>query len=134
MPNPLSWFFHWLPSGFTELGVLFNHFTELIVPFGYLIPLRWVLYVAGFFHGRCFKGRSSCRARLSWLNYHDDRGRHPAVFDDRFPIPSPHPESRLGPFSRSLMPHLVAAGSFSPWGSRDSQHLPGSQPVFPGRR
>jgi hypothetical protein len=38
MPNPLSWYFHHLPQWFHHGGVLFNHFTELIVPFAYFLP------------------------------------------------------------------------------------------------
>jgi len=38
MPNPLSWYFHWLPKGVHRFGVLFNHFTELVVPFAYFAP------------------------------------------------------------------------------------------------
>ncbi len=38
MPNPLSWFFHWLPKPVHRVGVLFNHFTELVVPFAYFAP------------------------------------------------------------------------------------------------
>ena len=34
MPNPLSWYFHWLPHGVHAAGVVFNHFVEVIVPFG----------------------------------------------------------------------------------------------------
>ena len=33
MPNPLSWYFHWAPQWMNRGGVLFNHFSELIVPF-----------------------------------------------------------------------------------------------------
>jgi hypothetical protein len=40
MPNPLSWYFHQLPPWFLKSAVLFNHFTELIVPFGYFFPGR----------------------------------------------------------------------------------------------
>ena len=36
MPNPLSWYFHWLPQPVLHGGVAFNHFVELIVPFGVL--------------------------------------------------------------------------------------------------
>jgi len=57
MPNPLSWYFHWLPEGFHKLCVLFNHFTELVVPFAYFAPLP-ISAVAGlitlFFHGWLF--------------------------------------------------------------------------------
>jgi hypothetical protein len=38
MPNPLSWHFHWLPKPVHQFGVLFNHFTELVVPFAYFAP------------------------------------------------------------------------------------------------
>jgi hypothetical protein len=38
MPNPLSWYFHHLPQWVHHGGVLFNHFTELIVPFAYFLP------------------------------------------------------------------------------------------------
>ena len=53
MPNPLSWYFHWLPRGVHRFGVAFNHFTELAVPFGYFAP-QPVAAIAGlvtiFFH------------------------------------------------------------------------------------
>jgi len=38
MPNPLSWYFHLAPVWFHKLGVLYNHFAELIVPFFYFAP------------------------------------------------------------------------------------------------
>jgi hypothetical protein len=38
MPNPLSWYFHWLPPWAHHGGVLFNHFVELVVPFAYFAP------------------------------------------------------------------------------------------------
>ena len=38
MPNPLSWYFHWLPQAVHRFGVRFNHFAELIVPFAYFAP------------------------------------------------------------------------------------------------
>src|SRR5881392_4304415 len=38
MPNPLSWYFHLSPEWLNKAGVLFNHFSELIVPFGYFFP------------------------------------------------------------------------------------------------
>jgi hypothetical protein len=34
----LSWYFHWLPAWVHHGGVFFNHFVELIVPFGYFAP------------------------------------------------------------------------------------------------
>ena len=38
MPNPLSWYLHWAPHWMANAGVLFNHFSELIVPFFYFLP------------------------------------------------------------------------------------------------
>jgi len=53
MPNPLSWYFHWLPRPFHKLEVLFNHFTEIVVPFAYFAPQPFAS-IAGlltiFFH------------------------------------------------------------------------------------
>jgi hypothetical protein len=57
IPNPFSWYFHWLPEWVGRLGVLFNHFTELLVPFAYFAPAP-LAGVAGlitlFFHGWLF--------------------------------------------------------------------------------
>lgn len=66
IPNPLSWFFHHGPEWSKKGGVLFNHFAELIVPFGYFLPqpvasiagaLTIVFQLLIFFSGN-----------LSWLN------------------------------------------------------------------
>ena len=38
MPNPLSWYSHWAPEWVHKSGVVVNHFVELIVPFGLLLP------------------------------------------------------------------------------------------------
>jgi len=38
MPNPLGWYFHWMPPWVHHGGVLFNHFVELAVPFAYFLP------------------------------------------------------------------------------------------------
>ncbi len=39
-PSPLSWYFHHLPRAVHQAGVLFNHFVELVVPFGLFGPRR----------------------------------------------------------------------------------------------
>ena len=46
LPNPFSAAFHHLPGGVHHFGVLFNHFAELVVPFGVFGPKR-VRYAAG---------------------------------------------------------------------------------------
>lgn len=38
MPNPLSWYFHRLPQSLHKGEVLFNHFVQLIVPWGLFFP------------------------------------------------------------------------------------------------
>jgi hypothetical protein len=38
IPNPLSWYFHALPKWMLHSGVAFNHFIEIVVPFGYFLP------------------------------------------------------------------------------------------------
>jgi hypothetical protein len=48
MPNSLSWFFHWMPAWTHRGGVVFNHFVELIVPFGYFLP-QPIATIAGVF-------------------------------------------------------------------------------------
>ena len=66
LPNPLSWFFHWGPEWTHRGGVLFNHFAELIVPFGYFLP-QPVSSIAGVIT-ILFQGGIFISGNLSWLN------------------------------------------------------------------
>ncbi len=54
IPNPLSWYFHFLPAALQKFSVLVNHFIELVLPFFYFAPQPFAS-VAGaltiFFHG-----------------------------------------------------------------------------------
>ena len=66
MPNPLSWYFHWAPEWTHRAGVWFNHFCELVVPFGYFLPqpaasVAGVLTIA-------FQILIGASGNLSWLN------------------------------------------------------------------
>lgn len=66
MPGPLSWYFHWSPEWTHKGGVLFNHFAELVVPFGYFGPQR-----AATVAGLCtilFHVVLMATGNLSWLN------------------------------------------------------------------
>ena len=67
VPNPLSSFFHFLPAWFHKVEVLFTHFVELIVPWGYLLTRRIVL-VCGIFT-IIFHIALILSGNLSWLNY-----------------------------------------------------------------
>jgi len=66
MPNPLSWYFHWAPEWTHRGGVLFNHFAELIVPFGYFLP-QPISTIAGIIT-ILFQGTIFLSGNLSWLN------------------------------------------------------------------
>ena len=68
IPNALSWYFYRLPMWIHKVGVLFNHFVELVVPFGYLTPIPMVRYAAGALT-IVFQGMLILSGNLSWLNY-----------------------------------------------------------------
>jgi hypothetical protein len=65
MPNPLSWYLHNAPDWTHRAGVAFNHFAELIVPFGYFLP-QPVASVAGIVT-ILFQGMIMASGNLSWL-------------------------------------------------------------------
>jgi hypothetical protein len=67
MPNPLSWWFHWLPRRVLHAGVGFNHFAELIVPFGYFLP-QPICSLAGLIT-IAFQLSLIVSGNLSWLNW-----------------------------------------------------------------
>ncbi len=67
MPNPLSWFFHWAPQWVNRGGVLFNHFSELIVPFFYFLP-QPIAGIAGVLT-ILFQLFIIVSGNLSWLNW-----------------------------------------------------------------
>lgn len=67
MPNPLSWYYHWMPEWGHKAGVLFNHFSELIVPFGYFLP-QPVATIAGLIT-IAFQLFIMSSGNLSWLNF-----------------------------------------------------------------
>ncbi len=67
MPNPMSWFFHWAPQWMNKGGVLFNHFSELIVPFAYFLP-QPIAGIAGVIT-IAFQLFIIVSGNLSWLNW-----------------------------------------------------------------
>jgi hypothetical protein len=67
IPNPLSWYFHWLPRQVLHGGVAFNHFVELIVPFGYFLPQPFA-GIAGLIT-ILFQLTLIASGNLSWLNW-----------------------------------------------------------------
>jgi hypothetical protein len=67
MPNPLSWYFHWAPHWFNATGVVFNHFSELLVPFAYFLPQPFA-GIAGIIT-IVFQLTIIVSGNLSWLNW-----------------------------------------------------------------
>ena len=67
IPNPLSWYFHWLPPLAHHAGVLFTHFVELVVPFGLFSP-QPIAAVAGVLI-IAFQFVLIASGNLSWLNW-----------------------------------------------------------------
>ncbi len=67
MPNPLSWFYHSSPEWMNKGGVLFNHFSELIVPFTYFLPQPFA--GIGGIITIVFQLFIISSGNLSWLNW-----------------------------------------------------------------
>src|SRR5712691_7495451 len=67
MPNPLSWYFHWLPASVHRAGVVFNHVAELGVPFAYFAP-QPIAGIAGLVT-IVFQLILIASGNLSWLNW-----------------------------------------------------------------
>lgn len=67
IPNPFSWYFHYLPKFVHMFGALFSHFVQLIAPFGLFAP-QGVAAVAGgliIFHQLML----IVSGNYSWLNW-----------------------------------------------------------------
>jgi hypothetical protein len=67
IPNPLSWYFHWLPEGIHKAGVVVNHVVEVVVPFGFFAPQPIAGIAALITIG--FQGVLIISGNLSWLNW-----------------------------------------------------------------
>lgn len=68
LPNPVSWYLAKSPLWLSKAGVLFNHFSELVAPFGYVVPIASVRRVAGIVTV-LFQGSIIVSGNLSWLNW-----------------------------------------------------------------
>jgi hypothetical protein len=67
MPNPLSWYFHWLPHAVHHAGVIVNHVAELAVPFMYFAPQP--IAAIGGIVTIVFQLILIVSGNLSWLNW-----------------------------------------------------------------
>src|SRR5205085_531761 len=105
LPKPLSWYLHHSPRWFHKAGVLFNHFTELIVPWFYFMPAPFCYWAGAI--TIVFQITLILSGNLSWLNYITILLCIPC-FDDRF-------FSRLLSIPHSVphhltVPHLIPVG------------------------
>jgi hypothetical protein len=111
MPNPLSWYFHWLPPTVHRVGVAFNHVAELVAPFGYFLP-QPVASVAGVIT-IAFQLVLIVSGNLSWLNWLTIVLCIPMI-DDRWwswlPVHPPVPLNDAADAYRLTM-YVVAAGA-----------------------
>lgn len=118
MPNPLSWYFHWAPAWTRRLGVAFNHFAEVISPFGVFLPARACAAAGAVMI--VFQLTIMASGNLSWLNLLTIVLAIPA-FDDRFlaavlplALPAPAPQAPAMAYSIGALSVLVAALSVKP--------------------
>ncbi|MFA5156014.1 MAG: lipase maturation factor family protein [Candidatus Omnitrophota bacterium] len=67
LPNPLSWYFHYLPKFLHAISVLFSHFVQVIVPFGLFGPQKIAAISGGLIIFHQFLLIIS--GNYSWLNW-----------------------------------------------------------------
>jgi lipase maturation factor len=67
IPNPLTWYFHWLPAPVHHAGVIINHLVELGLPFLLFAP-QPVAGIAGLVT-IAFQLVLIASGNLSWLNW-----------------------------------------------------------------
>ncbi len=68
IPNPISWYLDKSPLWLSKAGVLFNHFAEIVAPFGALVPWSPVRRTAGVVIV-LFQLSIAISGNLSWLNW-----------------------------------------------------------------
>src|SRR3954466_7485890 len=107
MPNPLSWYFHWMPHTVHAAGVVINHVVELIVPFGFFAPQPIAAIAA--LATVLFQGVLIVSGNLSWLNWLTIVLCIPIVMDRWLQwLPVRRPEALSPPAFRSATYALVA--------------------------
>jgi hypothetical protein len=106
LPNPLSWYLHHSPRWTHKAGVLFTHFSQLIVPWFYFAPAPLCYWAGGI--TILFQFTLILSGNLSWLNYLTIVLCIPC-FDDRVLTRVVHISHSI-PAQMSL-PHAIAVGA-----------------------
>jgi hypothetical protein len=141
IPNPLSWYFHVAPEWTHRVGVAFNHFSELLVPFCYFLPqpaasIAAVLTIV-------FQAFIFASGNLSWLNFLTIILAIPAIDLHWIPVREPALSApsllfrslvvsvaviiailSIQPVRNMLSPGQVMNTSYNPW------HLAGTYGAF----
>ena len=106
LPNPLSWYFHWIPKPMHRFSALASHFVQVIVPFALFAP-QPVASIAGgliIFHQLVL----IVSGNYSWLNWLTVV-LGVSAFDDRvlsFVVPLRAPVLAAGTVLLSIQPAL----------------------------
>ena len=117
MPSGLSWYLHHLPKPVLHGGVAFNHFVELIVPFGFFLPQPYA-GIAGLFT-IAFQLILIIGGNLSWLNWLTIVLAF-TTLDDRFlrwlpvSVPSLHAMGNVHKWAITALAVVVALLSIAP--------------------
>jgi hypothetical protein len=107
MPNPLSWYLHWMPHAVHAAGVVINHIVELVVPFALFAtqPIASVAALATI----AFQGVLIVSGNLSWLNWLTVVLCIPVLSDRSLAWLPVRVPSDQGPPSHRTMVYAVAA-------------------------
>ncbi|PYR73018.1 MAG: hypothetical protein DMF86_21640 [Acidobacteria bacterium] len=117
IPNPASWYFHWMPWWVHQSGVVANHIAELILPFAYFAP-QPIAGIAGLLT-IAFQLTLIVSGNLSWLNWLTIV-LCVSTLDDRwfswlpFRVPAIHPPRLVHRLAVYALAALVALLSIGP--------------------
>jgi hypothetical protein len=111
LPNPLSWYFHRIPSVLHRISALVSHFVQLVAPFGLFAP-QPVASVAGgiiIFHQLWL----IISGNYSWLNWLTVVLGVSALDDRALGLLMPSPAHSLAarPLPFDILLYVIAAGT-----------------------
>jgi hypothetical protein len=109
MPNPLSWYFYTAPEWTHKAGVAFNHLSELLIPFLYLMPQPAASIGAGI--TIVFQGMIFLSGNLSWLNFMTIILAIPAIDGRYLAMLLPVREPALAPPSLALRAFVIGTAA-----------------------
>ena len=111
MPNPLSWYFHWIPKPMHRFSALASHFVQVVVPFALFAPQPVASIASGLiiFHQLVL----IVSGNYSWLNWLTVV-LGVSAFDDRilsFVLPLHVPVPAARPLAFDVLLYMLAAAT-----------------------